>query len=100
MPICGPTYPRRVQGWERASGERAAPPACGGRDLLTTIKLYRHCPNRGSTFKYMDAGSINMVRESLEGVLAQVFHWSSDRGTNLRVRLRNAPVLLQNGTLI
>ncbi|GBO34872.1 hypothetical protein AVEN_11109-1, partial [Araneus ventricosus] len=30
----GPTYPRRAQGREKTSGERAAPPERGGRDLL------------------------------------------------------------------
>ncbi|GBO12492.1 hypothetical protein AVEN_201493-1 [Araneus ventricosus] len=58
----GLAYPRRVQGRERTSGQRAAPPACGGLDLLGAIKWYRHCPNRDSTFKYKRAGSINMIR--------------------------------------
>ncbi|GBO31716.1 hypothetical protein AVEN_53737-1 [Araneus ventricosus] len=33
----GPAYPSRVQGQERTIGEKAIPPACGGRDLLGTI---------------------------------------------------------------
>ncbi|GBM54335.1 hypothetical protein AVEN_263045-1 [Araneus ventricosus] len=46
----------------RGPAEKGASPACGGRDLLGTIIGYRHCPSRGSTFKYKRAESINMVR--------------------------------------
>ncbi|GBM64835.1 hypothetical protein AVEN_206160-1, partial [Araneus ventricosus] len=47
----GPTYPRRVQGRERTSVERAAPPACGGRDLLGVIKkMMQALPEQGQYF--------------------------------------------------
>ncbi|GBM83728.1 hypothetical protein AVEN_261315-1 [Araneus ventricosus] len=59
----GPAYPRRVQARERTSAETAQ--QNGGRDLLGTIKWYRPCSNRSSTFKHKRAGSISMVRPTL-----------------------------------
>ncbi|GBM37376.1 hypothetical protein AVEN_48149-1 [Araneus ventricosus] len=46
-------YKMTICGRERTSGETAAPPTCGERDILGTIKWYRHSPNRASTFKLL-----------------------------------------------